>query len=181
MLTPDQDRADFSWRVLIRARYAFHVDSVIAGVIQRAVVPLLPAGMAADVSTKMTAATANAIVQGSTGKARMTRISDEQFGSACRAVAAFDDEHPCGTPWPRRYRIPGIILTGTVPDTAPATLKDLLPSSGFTEAGAALVAAADLVEAVGSAQLREHLSPVLKEALGDLCSGADRSAASNGH
>lgn len=92
MWTPDDfPGADHvPWQLLIRARYVFELDAVIASRVVRALAEVLPATAAAELSRAATRAL-TAVPRTPVKAATTTR--------ALTAFADFDDW--CGTKWPR--------------------------------------------------------------------------------
>lgn len=78
------------WQLLIRARFAFEIDAVIASHVVRALSGVLPAKEVAGLSRLATRIVAAGPRDEVTGEATVV---------ALRGLAEFDEE--CGTKWPR--------------------------------------------------------------------------------
>ena len=139
------------WQELIRIRYVYEVDVLIAGAVQRAVARALPEGIARQFARSVTAISAGVVQD---GRAALQELDVERLGHIMRA---FDDFVGwCGTPpGPRPHRWQGF----GGPDPSP------WKESGLAEVSLFVAAAADLVGAVGSKQLQGGLGIVLEETL----------------
>ncbi|MCW2754293.1 MAG: hypothetical protein JWQ32_1704 [Marmoricola sp.] len=92
MYGPD-DNIDFSsipWQLLIRARYAYEVDAVIASIVARQVTAFAPTNVAHAVTAAARESVSGANREHATPEAKVTALS---------AVADYDDNW-CGTPYP---------------------------------------------------------------------------------
>ena len=131
---PGTDNAP--WPLLIRARYQFEVDAIVASVIVRNVAALGTAAIAEEIG--LAAAKAVAVSREVNGRKKVVK-----GGGAYALVAEFDD--CCGTRWPR-WPWPG-------------------PRPRFEELDPIVVVLADralgMLEAIGSPQLQEGLAGTL--------------------
>jgi hypothetical protein len=141
------------WQLLIRIRYTYQVDVLVAAVVQRAVAPRLPEQLGIGFARMATSIAARTVTVG--------RVEQRDFGSGqlaglARALSDFDEW--CGTPWPH-HRAGG---PGSDPDPHPWR------EGGLAEVAVIIDAANRLVQQVGSADLRRGLGPALDDVLGAL-------------
>jgi hypothetical protein len=131
------------WQLLIRARYQFEVDAVVASVIVRNITALGTANIADEVAVAATKAVAAS--REANGRKKVTKV-----GAAMSIVGEFDDW--CGTRWPRPWPWPG-------------------PGPRFEGLDPLVIVLADraigVLDAVGSPQLQEGL----KDTLGNIAGG----------
>lgn len=132
------------WELLIRARYQFEVDALVASVIVRNVAALGTAAIAVDLGAA--ASKAVALSREANGRKKVVK-----GGAAFALVAEFDDW--CGTHWPRwPWPFPGPDPRFDVLDPIVVVLADK---------------ALGMLEAIGSPQLQEGLNG----SLGNLANG----------
>lgn len=139
------------WPLLIRIRYTYHVDVVVAAVIQRAIAPRLPEHLGQAFARAATSIAARTVT---VGRVEQREFAGEQLGRLARALADFVGW--CGTPWPHRSPV------GPDPDPHPWW------EGGLAEVAVIIDAANRLVQEVGSADLRRSLGPALDDLLGAL-------------
>lgn len=125
------------WQLLIRARYQYEVDAVIASVILRNAVALGNDAMAKELGAA--ASKAVALSREENGRKKVAK-----GGAAYSVVAEFDDW--CGTRWPR-WPWPGPRPRGEEVDPIVVVFADR---------------ALDALAAIASPQLREGLAPTLE-------------------
>jgi hypothetical protein len=149
------DTGTVPWQLLIRIRYSYQVDVLIAAVTQRAVVPGLPEQIGGTFARTVTAIAARAV---SVGRAEQQELVTDRLGGLARSLADFDDF--CGT-WPRPHW-----WLGGDPDVDP----DPQPwrQGGLAEVAVIIDAASRLVMDVGSADLRRSLGVTLEDTLAAL-------------
>ncbi len=150
------DTEDMPWQELIRIRYVYEVDVLIASAVQRAVARALPEAFVPRFARSVTAIAAGAVQD---GRAERQEMNVERLGHIMRAFDDFDDW--CGTRyrWPVRVPRPHPGPGPGEPDPSP------WKESGLAEVSLFIAAAADLVGATGSKELQRSLGTVLDEAL----------------
>ncbi len=136
------------WRLLIRARFVYEVDAVLASTIVRTVGSMASAGA----GKALTVAAEKALAD-----KRHAEVSAQQRVAALTALLDWDDW--CGTPWPRHWPWP----------PRPHDVFDDL-----SDPVAALFAdrALQLVKAAGSEALQKSLGGALAKMAGHGAAGA---------
>jgi hypothetical protein len=142
------------WQLLIRVKYTYQVDVLVAAVTQRAVAPRLPEGLGQAFTKATTSIAARTVT---VGRVEQRKFSSEQLGGLARALDDFMGW--CGTPWP--HHLP---KQGPGPDPDPHPWRE----GGLAEVALIIDAANRLVQEVGSSDLRRSLGPALDDVLGAL-------------
>ncbi|SDJ24983.1 hypothetical protein SAMN05444157_2463 [Frankineae bacterium MT45] len=132
------------WQLLIRARYSYEVDAVVASAVQHAVGQVASGKVVEQIARAASLAAAQSA-------ADAPKASGEQRGSAIVALFDFDDF--CGT-WPHRPR------------------PHYVDNFGDAATSAILPAAAELVRLAGSDVLQKTLGAALAEASGSQLASA---------
>lgn len=136
------------WQLLIRIRYTYQVDVLVAAVTQRAVAPRLPEQLGLAFARVVTSIAARTVT---VGRVEQREFTSGQLAGLARALSDFDEW--CGTPWPHH---------GPEPETHPWR------EGGLAEVAVIIDAANRLVQQVGSSDLRRSLGPALDDVLGAL-------------
>lgn len=137
------------WQLLIRIRYTYQVDVLVAAVIQRAVAPRLPEQLGVGFARVATSIAARTVT---VGRVEQREFTSAQLAGLARALSDFDEW--CGTPWPHHITA----------DPDPHPWRE----GGLAEVAVIIDAANRLVQQVGSADLRRGLGPALDDVLGAL-------------
>ncbi|WP_239308777.1 hypothetical protein [Frankia sp. Cj3] len=164
----------YPYRILIRIRYAYQLDSWLAGIAQRAVARLLPTERAAGFAAAVTAGTARAVL----AQTRDARTASAPTIGTAEVAAALDEfDELCPRPpgyWPPHRPWPGLLgpevdpwVTGPVPDPW-GPRPEPWRAGGAAEATAAILAAVALIQRAGSDALQAEIEPVLREAVENL-------------
>ncbi|SOD73748.1 hypothetical protein SAMN05892883_2979 [Jatrophihabitans sp. GAS493] len=127
------------WQLLIRARYSYQVDAVVASAVQHAVGQVASVKVVEEIARAASLAAAQSASEA-------PKASGEQRGSAIVALFDFDDF--CGTYWPHKPR--------------PHYVEEF----GDAAVSAVLPAAAELVRLAGSDVLQKTLGAALAEVSG---------------
>ena len=129
------------WQLLIRARFVYELDAVVASHVVHALAQVLPAKAVAEFAHVATRAAASAPQE---------KVGQETAFAALSAYADFDDW--CGTKWPRwPFPFPG-----------PRHLDDVIDPLAV----ATLERARAFVAAAGSPELQKGLGAALDELAG---------------
>src|SRR6218665_299279 len=131
------------WQLLIRARFVYELDAVIASHVVHALGQVLPAKAVAEfahLATRVVAASPH------------DKVGQESAFAALSAYADFDDW--CGTKWPR----------WPFPWPGPRRFDDLVDPIAITT----LAHAKEVVSAAGSPELQKGLDSALDELAGSL-------------
>jgi hypothetical protein len=150
-MADDGDRPDggtLPWRLLIRLRYIYQVDVLVAAAAQRAIVPVLPEHLGGTFARTVTAIAARAV---SVGRTEQRELADDRVVGIARALDDFDT-------WCGRWR--------DEPDaeSEPNPWRE----SGRAEVAVIVDAALRLVMEVGSPDLRRTLGVALEDTLAAL-------------
>jgi hypothetical protein len=131
------------WQLLIRIRYTYQVDVLVAAVIQRAVSPRLPVGLGQAFARTATSVAARTVT---VGRVEQRKFSNEPLGNLARSLDDF-------LQWCTPHR-----------DPEPQPWHE----GGLADVAVIIDAANRLVQEVGSADLRRGLGPALDDVLGAL-------------
>jgi hypothetical protein len=150
-MADDGDRSDggtVPWQLLIRIRYVYQVDVLVAAAAQRAIVPALPEQLGATFARTVTAIAARAV---SVGRTEQRELAEERVVGIARALDDFDT-------WCDRWRGGQDAEGGQHP----------WRESGRAEVAVIVDAALRLVMEIGSPDLRRTLGVALEDALAAL-------------
>jgi hypothetical protein len=154
------------WEEIIRIRYEYEIDVLVATAVQRAVTPGLAREAAVSFAHATTAAAARVV---RAGRTQGRHAGAEQVLGLARALDEFDDWRGAV---PRRRPSKGRRLLVADPDPSPWVVADPDPNPwrnvGWAGAAAVIAAADRLISNVGSTELRQDLSAALDVALGSL-------------
>lgn len=170
---PDVD--GLPWEEIIRIRYEYEIDVLVATAVQRAVTPGLAREAAVLFARATTAAAARAVQ--AAGAASPSSVGADSVLALARALDEFGDW--CGTK--PRYRWVPVIGPGPDPwgdpPPTPWVVADPQPNpwrqTGLAHTAAVIAAADRLIATVGGAGLRRDLSVALDAALGSLADGTE--------
>jgi hypothetical protein len=149
------DASEFPYIALIRIRYEYQVDSVVAGIVQRSVARLLPAEHAVTFAKAVTAGVTRVVRQAAGNRRPLVRSVSE----LARALDDYDELCPRPRwPWPH---FTGLQIDQAVLDPQPQPWRQ----AGAAESAAAVLAGLNLVREAGSELLQKELEPVLQDTL----------------
>jgi hypothetical protein len=156
------DTGTVPWQLLIRMRYVYQADVLVAAATQRAVVPALPESIGRAFARTVTAIAARAV---SVGRTEQRELGDDRVVGVARALDEFGNW--CGT-WPQhqcRDEFAVRMESGAEPEPA---LSSPWRESGLAEVAVIVDAALRLVMEVGSPDLRRTLGVALEDTLAAL-------------
>src|SRR5262245_27327638 len=111
------DAQGVPWQLLIRIRYTYQVDVLVAAAIQRAVPPRLPESLGQAFAKAATSIAARTVT---VGRVEQRKYTSEQLGNLARALTEFTDW--CGTPrhepGPHPWREGGLAEVAVIIDAA---------------------------------------------------------------
>lgn len=156
------DASEFPYIALIRIRFEYQVDSVVAGILQRSIARLLP--------TEQAVTFAKAI---NVGVARTVRSAVQEqrpiAANVTELARSLDDyaelcPRPFPIPWPH-YTVPGEGVDLRLGASARIGQPEPWRQVGAAEAAAAVLAGLSLIRAAGSETLQKELESVLQDTL----------------
>jgi hypothetical protein len=148
------DASEFPYIALIRIRFEYQADSVIAGVLQRSIARLLPAEQAINFAKAINSGVSRVVL----GAAGSRQPLERSLSELARVLDDFDELCPRPRhPWPH-YSL-GVGSDRFDPQPQPWR------QAGAAEAAAAVLAGLSLVRDAGSEMLQKELEPVLQDTL----------------
>jgi hypothetical protein len=154
------DASEFPYIALIRIRFEYQVDSVVAGVLQRSVARLLGTEQAVTFAKAINTGVSRAVRHSAGDRQPLVRSVSE----LARALDDFDELCPRPRhPWPHFLPANGTNLgiDPTVFNPQPEPWRQ----AGAAEAAAAVLAGLSLIREAGSEILQKELEPVLQDTL----------------
>jgi hypothetical protein len=149
------EASEFPYIALIRIRYEYQIDSVVAGVLQRSVARLLPAEHALSFAKAINTGVSRVVATSAGGP----QPAERNLTDLARVLDDFDEL--CPRPRRPRPHFTGIDVAVSATDPQPQPWRQ----AGAAEAAAAVLAGLTLIRDAGSELLQKELEPVLQGTL----------------